>query len=1421
MRIRRCLAVVGRALALVAATAISANAGGIGISTPPDTVASPQADTTRIFYPYHVPYGRSAKANRDIQFLWSKTYSDNGTPLVPPDPSQENDLDRLGKTICNEWVNAFGFHQSDIELVCRMLDFGAHGYELDDALPGFQVNISDETYDVANKQKIDTYLYAPYESPSHPGDLQGGPINRGQAPSAFTSPNEDVDAGRAFGQAYVLPMNSLMVPGPKMSQVGDTGPLRWTRPDALQNWGFDHEFQHVLNQNSPYLDHLTEVFSSVAEAACGELDEPPINDAPYTWSLLHDSNYQAWRTFTAYVSYLYRGTDNTAAGLGDDLMARWAQRTPDHTLAGLTAQLADGDCSECQALPYFQGLDPGQRLATVLHNWRVATYANNPGFDRGQYGFALQRADGQPAFDPVRDVGWWHDVDGIPADNNVALPAEFSATPAWRTRLATFTQFPLGPQVPVSRRLAPELLGAEYAVVHDHPSLGSIPEDLVVRVGSDTLLRSVYVPVNCEQAVTDGRMLVSVISYSHDDPALYAHPEWMTGIQTKSFVTDSVRSDLEFVIPSFGGSGGTTHAVVVVVSLSYGPGAAEPFDSSPSLPIHYAFGLRAQPALAANPMVVQAGGCDSLSAPTWSPSGGELAYAALTGTAGVRQIYRQHIGSSPTLLYPQSFAQYDPDWSPRGDRILFTQQVSPTRRELWVDSLASGACAPVMGVADGLVLSPVFSPNGWAIAYVHFWSLDWAPSDTTRPSPVYSFELRRFELDERSDIPLVSASDRPIGTVRWSPDASLIYFVRDDSLLAVDADGVLRDMTPLAGGGSLASYDVSRGRNRFISPAASTARTILWCFGVPAFGCDCGGFGSVHYTPIERRYTSLVDVDGVPRTAFYETGSSELAPRWSNDGTRVAFVRVGAGDLQGDLVVGQPEYNHAPVLDAAVQDLQVEQGSLVQRTLQASDADGEPIKFVGAYLPSGATLDSTSGAFQWQVPANSAGAKYHVVFRALDPSGGASDRVVRFDVIQGSGGCPFADTWTADGWRVENSILGRSLTGSLALDAYRLKEALAVEDGRYRLRLRESEQESTTLDQVRLAYVDHAPDLRAWSLGEKVVLGTRVPPYRATTQRGEDITNLVNGSGSGYFAGQPGDTVLIDLVKAGTASSSESSGAGSGDLDPFDDGDGGKDGASGGGGYRAGGPSGGEASPDALVLNSTGILIQGRDAAGVWSTIRHRYPRENNDEFLVDTLDQGPVRMVFVGRHRLNHVGRVVPVGVATPSPLTLLTARHARLGDVRSTLLDAGDATTALLPGDTLGLEFGATPVPAGQVRDFFLLSKGVYTAAATAFGSRPVAGGATTPVAFALLQNRPNPFTGGTVIDLELPRAERVRLEVFDLAGRRVRVLAEGTYNAGRWSAEWDRRDAAGSPVRPGVYLYRLRAGEFHAERKMVLIP
>lgn len=87
-------------------------------------------------------------------------------------------------------------------------------------------------------------------------------------------------------------------------------------------------------------------------------------------------------------------------------------------------------------------------------------------------------------------------------------------------------------------------------------------------------------------------------------------------------------------------------------------------------------------------------------------------------------------------------------------------------------------------------------------------------------------------------------------------------------------------------------------------------------------------------------------------------------------------------------------------------------------------------------------------------------------------------------------------------------------------------------------------------------------------------------------------------------------------------------------------------------------------------------------------------------------------------------------------------------------------------------------------------------------------------------LAQNQPNPFRAGTQIRFDLPRSESVRLDVFDVAGRRVRTLVDGILPAGSHQVEWDSRGDDRELLSSGVYHYRLSAGGEHVERKMVLL-
>jgi flagellar hook assembly protein FlgD len=64
-------------------------------------------------------------------------------------------------------------------------------------------------------------------------------------------------------------------------------------------------------------------------------------------------------------------------------------------------------------------------------------------------------------------------------------------------------------------------------------------------------------------------------------------------------------------------------------------------------------------------------------------------------------------------------------------------------------------------------------------------------------------------------------------------------------------------------------------------------------------------------------------------------------------------------------------------------------------------------------------------------------------------------------------------------------------------------------------------------------------------------------------------------------------------------------------------------------------------------------------------------------------------------------------------------------------------------------------------------------------------------------------------------------VKLEVFDLQGRLIKTLANGAYEAGTFSIAWAHTSDSGQPVRPGIYMYRMIAGGFRAQEKMLLLP
>jgi len=119
---------------------------------------------------------------------------------------------------------------------------------------------------------------------------------------------------------------------------------------------------------------------------------------------------------------------------------------------------------------------------------------------------------------------------------------------------------------------------------------------------------------------------------------------------------------------------------------------------------------------------------------------------------------------------------------------------------------------------------------------------------------------------------------------------------------------------------------------------------------------------------------------------------------------------------------------------------------------------------------------------------------------------------------------------------------------------------------------------------------------------------------------------------------------------------------------------------------------------------------------------------------------------------------------------------------------------------------------VPAGQVREWFFVSRGFYTSD----GVRTQGRGEQRhlPLAFALAQNHPNPFGSTTTIAFELPRAGDVSLRLYDVAGREVAVLASGRWERGRHQVP-----VATDRLAPGAYYYVLKAGSTVETRNLLV--
>ena len=91
---------------------------------------------------------------------------------------------------------------------------------------------------------------------------------------------------------------------------------------------------------------------------------------------------------------------------------------------------------------------------------------------------------------------------------------------------------------------------------------------------------------------------------------------------------------------------------------------------------------------------------------------------------------------------------------------------------------------------------------------------------------------------------------------------------------------------------------------------------------------------------------------------------------------------------------------------------------------------------------------------------------------------------------------------------------------------------------------------------------------------------------------------------------------------------------------------------------------------------------------------------------------------------------------------------------------------------------------------------------------------------MAYELMQNYPNPFNPSTSIVFSLPETGHISLNIYDISGRLVSTLVDGTLDNGVHNVMWNGTDMSGELVSAGVYIYALESADMVMTKKMILM-
>ena len=82
------------------------------------------------------------------------------------------------------------------------------------------------------------------------------------------------------------------------------------------------------------------------------------------------------------------------------------------------------------------------------------------------------------------------------------------------------------------------------------------------------------------------------------------------------------------------------------------------------------------------------------------------------------------------------------------------------------------------------------------------------------------------------------------------------------------------------------------------------------------------------------------------------------------------------------------------------------------------------------------------------------------------------------------------------------------------------------------------------------------------------------------------------------------------------------------------------------------------------------------------------------------------------------------------------------------------------------------------------------------------------------------PNPFNPSILLEYKIGKRNHVRLDVYNILGKKVKSLVDGVQEAGNFYTKWDGNNRFNKPLPSGAYFLRIQSGEYHTIKKITLI-